>query len=168
MRKNTIKATETIEKIVRVEWIADDGVIFYDQEECRKYEESALFAVSKRLKRLTHKWENVHDLIGEGTDECEVEIFDVQTEDDLENLRRYLYLKAIQNGASENSIKGCFESEVRNDFTFDNVTAGHEVLIFWVYDTDWFWVYRDGSLDGYFSWVKDNYIKMITPKEDSK
>jgi hypothetical protein len=51
---------------------------------------------------------------------------------------------------------------------FDNVTIGHEVLIFWSYENDWFWVYKDGSLDGYFNWVKDNYIKLTTPKEDNK
>ena len=107
--------------------------------------------------------------MGNCREEEEVEIFDVQTEDDLENLRRYLYLKAAKNGASESDIKSCFTSENgrRNTYVFDNVTIGHEVIVFWSYDTDWFWVYGDGSLDGYFGWIKDNYIRMITPKEDN-
>ena len=169
MKKNEIK--RTMEEVVRVEYIAEDGTVFYNEEECKKYEESALFAVSTKLKRLTHKWTSLYHLIENGSDEEEVEIFDVQTEEDLENLRRYLYLKAMKNGASEKYIKDAFTSEdgiKRKDFVFDNVTIGHEVLIFWSYENDWFWVYKDGSLDGYLSWIRDNYTKIITPKEDNQ
>ncbi len=170
MKKNEIKRTETIEKVVRVEYIAEDGTVFCNEEECQKYEESALFAVSNKLKRLTNKWTSQEELNENSGDEYELEIFDVQTEEDLENLRRYLYLKAMKNGASEKYIKDAFTSVdgiKRKDFVFDNVTIGHEVLIFWSYENDWFWVYKDGSLDGYFSWIKDNYTKIITPKEDN-
>ena len=167
MRKNEIK--KTIEEVVRVEYIAEDGQVFYNEEECKKYEESALFVVSHKLKRLTNTWTSIYNFFEEGSDECELEIFDVQTEDDLSNLRRYLYLKATKNGASESSIKECFTSSddiQRKDFVFDNVTTGHEVLVFWAYDNDWFWVYKDGSLDGYFSWLRDKYAKIITNKEN--
>ena len=169
MKKNEIKRTETIEKVVRVEYIAEDGQVFTDEAECKKYEESALFAVSKKLKRLGGDWTSIYELIENGCEEDELEIFDVQTEEDLDNLRRYLYLKAIKNGASEKSIKECFtaENDRRKDFVFDGVTAGHEVLIFWSYENDWFWVYKDGSLDGYFSWIRDKYSKIITPKENN-
>ena len=53
MRVNEIK--RTIEEVVRVEYIAEDGQVFYNEDECKKYEESALFAVSKQLKRLNTK-----------------------------------------------------------------------------------------------------------------
>jgi hypothetical protein len=169
MKKNEIKRTKTIEEVVRVEYIAEDGTVFYDEAEALKYEESALFAVSKKLKRLSDVSTTPYDLLEEGSDEAGLEIFDVQTEEDLENLRRYLYLTLTKNGASENSIKDCFTSDGvhRKDFVFDNVTIGHEVLIFWGYDEDWFWVYKDGSLDGYFSWLRDKYNKLITPKENN-
>ena len=168
MRKHEIKKTETIEKVVGVEYIAEDGMIFYDEEECKKYEESALFAVSKKLKRLSGVHTSIYDFIEEGCEENALEIFDVQTEKDLENLRRYLYLTITKNGASENSVRDCFTSVdgKRADFVFDNVTTGHEVLIFWSYEEDWFWVYKDGSLEGYFSWLRDKYNKIITPKEN--
>ena len=169
MKKNEIKRTKTIEEVVRVEYVAEDGQVFYNEEECKKYEESALFAVSNKLKRLATKWTSQNDFNGNSYDEDELEIFDVQTEEDLENLRRYLYLKAIKNGATENYIKDCFTSKdgTRSNYVFDNVTIGHEVLIFWSYENDWFWVYNDGSLDGYCSWVKNNYIKITTSKEES-
>ena len=168
MKKNEIKKTETIEKVIRVEYVAEDGTVFCEEEECKKYEQSALFAVSNKLKRLTHKWTS-HYALFEDREEEELEIFDVQTETDLENLRRYLYLKAINNGASDSYIKDCFTSENgnRNLYVFDNVTIGHEVLIFWSCEQDWFWVYKDGSLNGYFEVIKERYLKIIAPEKES-
>ena len=170
MKKREIKKTETIEKVIRVEYIAEDGTVFYNEEECKKYEESALFAVSKRLKRLSNEYTSIYSLNEEGSEDNKLEIFDVQTEEDLEVLRRYLYLTLSKNGASENNIKECFTSAdgKRADFVFDGVTCGHEVMIFWTYEDDWFWVYKDGSLDGYFSWLRDKYNKIVAPKEGNK
>ena len=168
MRKNEIK--RTIEEVVRVEYVAEDGVVFYDEAECKKYEESAMFAVSKKLKRLNIEWASQYDLSENGCEEEELEIFDIQTNEDLDNLRRYLYLKAIKNGASDTTIQDAFTSKdgVRANYVFDNVTTGHEVLIFWGYEGDWFWVYKDGSLEGYFSWLREKYAKIITPKENNQ
>lgn len=167
MKKNEIK--RTIEQVVRVEYIAEDGQIFTDEAECKKYEESALFAVSKKLKKLSMAGTSIYDLNEDGSEENGLEIFDVQTEEDLENLRRYLYLSLTKKGVSEKDIEYCFTSEngTRADYVFDSVTVGHEVLIFWSYDEDHFWVYKDGSLDGYFSWLRDKYLKIVTPKEEN-
>ena len=166
MKKNEIKTM--VEQVVRVEYIAEDGQVFYNEEECRKYEESALFAVSHKLKRLTNKWTSICTFNDEGSEDCELEIFDVQTATDLENLRRYLYLKATQNGANDTSVQPCFTSVdgTRKNYVFDNVTIGHEVMIFWSYDNSWFWVYKDGSLNGYFEWLKEQYANITAPKED--
>jgi pimeloyl-CoA synthetase len=164
MKKNEIK--RTVEEVVRVEYITEDGQVFYDEAEAQKYEESALFAVSNKLKRLNGV-HSIYDLIEEGSEECDLEIFDVKTDKDLENLKRYLYLKLAKNGAGEKTINSIFtaDSESRKDFVFDNVTIGHEVLVFWGYDNDWCWTYKDGSLEGYFSWLRDQYAKITTPKE---
>lgn len=167
MKKNEIK--RTIEEVVRVEYIAEDGTVFYGangEKECRKYEESALFAVSKKLRRLNNGYASECSLNETGSEDNELEIFDVQTEEDLENLKRYIYLKLINNGASEDSAKSFFtaEYEDRKDFVFDNVTIGHEVLVFWSYGQDWVWTYKDGSLEGYFEWLRSKYNKIITPE----
>ena len=165
MKKNEIK--RTIEEVVRVEYIAEDGTTFRNEEECQKYEESALFAVSNKLKRLANATQ--YDLNYDLSDEYALEIFDVQTEEDLDNLRRYLYLTLIKNGVSEKYINAPFTSEdgKKSDHTFDNITIGHEVLIFWSYDEDHFWVFGDGSLEGYFDWMRDRYAKIIAPKEEN-
>lgn len=166
MKKNEIK--KTIEQVVRVEYIAEDGHVFYGadgEEECRKYEESALFAVRNKLKKLNNSKTSIYDLNNDGSEECELEIFDVQTPEDLENLRRYLYLKLSKNGASENIIEDVFSSECRKQYIFDNVTFGHAVMVFWSYDGDWAWTYGNGSIEDYCKWIKSNYDKIITPEE---
>lgn len=50
MRVNEVRKTETIEKLVRIEYIAEDGTVFRSEEECKKYEESALFDNQQRVK----------------------------------------------------------------------------------------------------------------------
>ena len=168
MRVNEVRKTETIEKLVRTEYIAEDGTVFSNEEECKKYEESALFAISKELKRLTKDNTSQYEINDNFSCDDTVEIFDVQTERDLENLRRYLYLKMRKNGASEDSVKECFTSKdgKRDKYVFDGVTAGHEVMIFWNYDGDWFWVYNDGSINGYCEFFREKITKLITQKEE--
>ena len=170
MKVNEIRKTETIEKLVRTEYIAEDGTVFSNEEECKKYEESALFAISKELKRLTKDNTSQYEINDNFSCDDAVEIFDVQTEMDLENLRRYLYLKMRKNGASEDSVKECFTSKdgKRDKHVFDGVTAGHEVMIFWNYDEDWFWVYNDGSINGYCEFFREKITNLITQKENNE
>ncbi|WP_346991261.1 hypothetical protein [Agathobacter rectalis] len=167
MRVNEVKQTKTIEELVRTEYIAEDGVTFSNEEECKKYEESALFAISKELKRLTKDNTSQYEINDNFSCNNAVEIFDIQTERDLENLRRYLYLKMRKNKASEADVKECFTSKdgKRNKYVFDNVTVGHEVMIFWSYDEDWFWVYNDGSINGYCDFFRENIEKLIAPEK---
>lgn len=164
MKRKEIK--RTVEEVVRVEYVAEDGQVFRNEEECRKYEESALFVVSKELKRLNVKDISIYDILEEGCEEMMVEIFDVQTDDDLKNLKKYLYLKAMKNGASEKYLENNFvaENENRKDYVFEGVTKGHEVIIWWNYDMDGFWVYGDGSIEGYLSWIRNRIRKFITPE----
>ena len=140
MRANEVK--ETREVVVRTEYIAEDGTVFRSEEECKKYEESALFAISKELKRLTNNTISQSEINDNFSYDDTVEIFNVENEKDLENLKRYLYLKATKNGATENSINDCFNStdEERKEYVFSNVTYGHEVMVFWDYEESWFWV----------------------------
>ena len=163
MKRNEIK--KMLEQVVGVEFVAEDGTVFYNESECREYEESALFAVSKNLKRLSKPKSSIYDLNQDGCEDCELEIFDIQTKEDLENLRRYLYLKLSKNGASETTIKSVFEDgESRKNYTFGGVTYGHEVMVFWSYDSDWAWTYKDGSLNGYFEWLRGQYDKITAPE----
>ena len=159
MKINEIK--RTVEQVVRVEYVAEDGEVFRSEEECKKYEESALFAVSKQLKKLHTKHLSIYDLMEEGSEECEVEIFDIQTDNDLENLRRYLYIKLSKKYRDTKRVEDLFVN-------FDGITMGHEVIIWWSYDGDCFWKYGDGSIDGYLSYLRDKITKLITPKKEGE
>lgn len=48
-------------------------------------------------------------------------------------------------------------------FVFENVTVGHEVLIFWNYEKNWFLTYQNGSFNEYLEYIKDNLLKLVAP-----
>ena len=157
MRVNEVKQTKTIEELVRTEYIAEDGTVFRSEEECKKYEESALFAISKELKRLDNKKNGAseYDIYDECSEEYPVEIFKAETERDIENIRRYVYLKALSNN-----------SYVRKeDVDLPNITAGHEVIIHWSYNEDNCWTIGNGSIDAFCDCIRGNLTQLITPKE---
>ena len=156
MKVNEIK--KTVEQVVRVEYVAEDGQIFYSKEECEKYEESALFAVNKQLKKLNKKEISQYTIFEECNDECTVEIFDIQTEKDLENLRRYLYLKLSQVYTDRKYVEEYFVN-------FERITVGHEVMIWWNYDDDGFWFYGNGSISAFLEHIRNNIMNAITPEE---
>lgn len=154
MKRNEIK--ETREVVVRTEYIAEDGRVFHDEEECRKYEESALFTISRQLKRMTSKkFVSQNDINDDCSDEYEVEIFNAENEKDVENIRRYVYLKGI-----------LYNSYAKKENLFlPSITAGHEVIVFWNYDQDYCWSIGNGSIDAYCNYIRDNIMSVITPKE---
>ena len=152
MKVNEIRKTETIEKLVRTEYIAEDGTIFRSEEECKKYEESALFAISKELKRLDNKKNGAseYDIYDECSDEYLV------TERDIENIRRYVYLKALSNSSYAN----------KTDVDLPNITPGHEVIIHWNYEEDSCWTIGNGSIGAFCDYIRDNLKSLIIPKEE--
>lgn len=159
MKVNEIK--KTVEQVVRVEYVAEDGHVFYNKEECEKYEESALFAVSKQLKKLNKKEMTQYTIFDECNDEYDVEIFDIQTERDLENLRRYLYLKLSQVYTNIKYVEDNF-------INFERMTVGHEVIIWWSYDNDSFWFYGNGSINDFLDMIRNNIMRAIKPEETQK
>ena len=158
MKVNEIRKTETIEKLVRIEYIAEDGTIFTSEEECKKYEQSALFAVSKQLKRLDNKKNGAseYDIYDECSEEYPVEIFNAETERDIENIRRYVYLKALSN-----NLYVC-----KPDVDLPNITPGHEVIIHWNYNEDSCWTIGNGSISAFCDYIRGNLISLITQKEE--
>lgn len=157
MRVNEVKQTKTIEELVRTEYIAEDGAVFRDREECKKYEDSALFAITKRLKRITDSKRSMTeaDIYDECPDDYLVEIFNAETEKDIENIRRYVYLSAIS----------VHPDVTKSDVELPNITPGHEVIIHWNYNHECCWAIGDGSVDAFCNCIRSNIMKFITPKE---
>jgi hypothetical protein len=166
MKINNI--TKMVEQVVRVEYIAADGTVFASQTECEAYEASALFVASQKVNGLRLAIASEYDFVEAGSEENTLEVFYIQTQEDLDALKQYLYLRLSKNRASEKTIKECFEdvNGTRANFVFSNVTPGHEVMIFWSYDEDWFWVYGDGSIDAYCEWARMKYRKMLQRYQD--
>lgn len=159
MEKREVK--RTVEEVVRVEYVAEDGTVFRSEDECRKYEESALFVVRKRLKRLNKKYQSQYSLFDHGHEDDEIEIFDIQTQEDLDDLKKYLHINLSMHKSYD--VKGCLEY-------FDNVTIGHEVIVFWSYEYDWCNTYGDGSLEAYINTIRENYARIVglEPKQDKE
>lgn len=158
MRVNEVRKTETIEKLVKIEYIAEDGTVFKSEEECKKYEESALFAISRQLKRLdtVKNGASEYDIYDECSEEYLVEIFNAENEKDIENIRRYVYLKAFSNNTRISKL----------DVDLPNITSGHEIIIHWNYDEDGCWTIGDGSIDAFCNYIRSNLVRIITPKEE--
>ena len=154
------------EIVERTEYVAEDGTVFDSMEECKKYESSALFIVTKKLKKI--KEISQYDINDHACDDEVVEVFDIKDETDLDNLAKYLYLTMSAHGASANSIEQCFHdvNKNRGAYVFEKVTYGHEVMIFWSYDMDWFWVHGDGSINGYLEYTRKRMEKAIWPNNE--
>lgn len=159
MTVHEISETRTIEEVIRTEYIAEDGKIFKNEDECKKYEESALYAISKELKRLDNKkyGASEYDIYDECSEEYLVEIFNAETEKDLENIRRYIYLKVMKQ----------YGKVTESDIALPNITAGHEVIIHWNYDEDSVWTIGDGSINAFCDYIRGNLMRLIKPKEDN-
>lgn len=160
MKVNEIKRTETIEKVIRTEYIAADGTVFSDKDECKKYEESALFVVSAKLNRLLEC--DLNTINDEAPTEYDVDIFDIQTEEDLKNLSLYVFLILAQyRNDSEYNKKAALEE-------LEKITLGHEVMIIWGYDHDGFYIYGDGSAKAYGNYFTNNILKKIERAKEKK
>lgn len=82
MRKNEIK--RTVEQVISVEYIANDGTVFAEESECLAYEKSAMFIVSNKLKRLAKQdYVSEYDLFDYGCEDNRVEIFNVENQEEV-------------------------------------------------------------------------------------
>ena len=156
MKINEIKRTKTIEEVVRTEYVAEDGMVFFDKAECEKYEESALFAVSRKLKVLARTV--MYEINEDASDEKDAEIFDIQTQEDLDNLAKYIILK----------LRKCSYYSEKDTLTeLAKITIGHEVIIQWSYDNDAFYVDGDGSIEAYGNHFKQ-MVRDVIEKANKK
>jgi len=152
---------ETVVKVVATKYIAEDGRVFCDEEECRKYEDSALFVLSQNLKmKKIRKSECMDD----GWDEEYVRVFEVPTEQELEKLKRYLYLKATDGMSIYRDGKwyNNYGSASLSQIDLSGLTYGHKIITFWSYEDDCCWMYGDGSLEAYVNYAKEQMEKAIT------
>ena len=150
MRTEEIKET----KVVGTKYIADDGTEFYSVEDCKKYEQSALFVMRSKLKFIADT--DQEEFSVDGCCDNGVEGFDIQTQEDLDNLKAYLHLVLSIHGVR--NFDSYFDD---SEYSFGNATVGHEVIIWWNYDQDHFWIYGDGGIYAYLEYAKQRAFKAI-------
>ena len=158
MKINEIKMT--VEEVVGVEYIAEDGTVFHDKEECEKYEKSALIVVNSKLKRLNKRFTAWEDLLYASDGDCKLEIFDIKDEADLDNLCQYVVLTLSENRAYKDEIERLTQK-------INACGVGHEVMVFWGFEQDYAHVIGDGSLNAFVERLKENYEKILNPTEVS-
>lgn len=86
------------------------------------------------------------DIFEECSCDCYVEIFNAETEVDIDNIRRYARLKG--------------------DTDLSRITPGHEVIVFWDHEYEYCWTFGDGSLNALLDLIKSNVENIITPKDE--
>lgn len=150
--------------VVRTEYVAEDGTVFTSKEECQKYEASALYAVAVLMNKhricdrgLTHS-----DFVECGSSDDYVDIFQIDTSDDLMLLAKYLRLRLLDARVSMSSADSAVKQIV------DTVTLHHEICIFWSYDGDAAWTYGDGSIDAFYDVQRDRLKAMISKRKDGE
>ena len=154
MKINEIKMT--VEEVVGVQYIAEDGTVFHDKEECEKYEKSALVVVSSKLKRLNKKGASWQELIYLSYDDSSLEIFDIQDQEDLDNLCQYVVLALSEGHVYKEHIKEVSEK-------ISTCGVGHEIMVFWGYEQDYVNIIGDGSFNAYIELLRKNYEEILNP-----
>ena len=117
MKVNEIK--ETREVIVRTEYIAKDGTVFSNGEECRKYEGTCRCVLRSEYKKLIKGNINEYDLFYEnGCEDYSYDIVEVKTEADREIVNRVL-VDAYEGAKliEEPGVYLIYENEYENDIT---------------------------------------------------
>ena len=135
------KITRTIEEVNG--YIADDGKWFKEKEECQRYEESAKMVVFKMIQCKRLGGTTIYELIGEGSDDCDVEIYSVDSIETVELLNRYIALSTYDKKAD----------------LITTEMVGKEVLLFWDYDREY--CYYGKPIEDLFNDIKGRYDTIV-------
>ena len=89
MRTNEVK--ETREVVVRTEYIAEDGKVFTDREECQKYDNTCQCVIMTAYKPLVKGTISEYELYNDcGCEEFYYDIVDIKDENDREIVNKAL------------------------------------------------------------------------------
>lgn len=115
-----IKTTRTIEEVTAYE--ADDGTLFKTADECKKYENSAHYAIYNQFLGLaiseSFSEDQIFENFGYGSEEYSLVIIDIKDEKDLK----------IANMFAEMQIPKFPEKEEKK-FRFDSSRIGQRILV---------------------------------------
>ena len=116
------KQVERIRKSYETIYVANDGNEFYSEDECRKYEMSALGVVSEKYKRLVKSTTTSYDLFNTGTEDDTIDIVRISTDADKDVVLQYLFIcegakdEEERNRISKKAIPFLDKAMETNDF----------------------------------------------------
>lgn len=92
----------TTEKIITevTGYEAGDGIVFKSKEECEKYEQSAEYVLRQGYVKHIVAQTNEYDLFDYGCEDSNIDVLEINTREDLDEINRYIYFK---NGGKERS-----------------------------------------------------------------
>lgn len=136
----TKEIRELQEVIKRIEYIANDGTIFDNKEECSKYERTCECVIRSAYKKLVVGSFTQYELFGFGSDEISYDIVKVNTMEDLDSLNKMIkyYDKEI----------ALYEKEI----------IGHETFVSWdSWDNK---PYKEGNIGTILNKIGMDYVKI--------
>lgn len=117
-------------------YVASDGQEFRNEEECRKYEESAECTINTMLRKIMVKDAVEEDVLGFGSCDCTYEVYLPKTDDDKKHLMQMFFMKNchITNDTNRGYI-------TRTDSLIDRAIKENDYLVVSRgYEYDSFWV----------------------------
>ncbi len=141
----TITTTKTIEEIRGYE--ANDGTFFRSEEECMKYEDSALGVIKARVKQYRVGESSIYGILDEGCEDCHVDIFTIPDSEAAQTIAQYIALESREKPVSIDEY------------------IGKEIMVFWSYDMDYAWW---KTIDELLDSIRGNYESVKKYYEEHK
>lgn len=136
-----IETTETITK-VNVHYEALDGTYFCDEEECKKYDQSAACVIRAKFNELALVKSNGYTLFPGGNDDNAAYVVKPETDHDIDTVRQFQAMIGLK-----------YDKNYTPTITKDD--KGKMLVIVTGYDDDWIDVRR-----------MDDILAGLTPKSD--
>lgn len=113
-----INTKEIIKKEYINQYVANDGTVFSDEKECKKYEESAKAVLKVKYLPLVVKSTNEEELFKCGTDEYSIDIIKVSSDYDIEIVLKVAALQGYQQNILNNWEKVLKRGKEEKDYIF--------------------------------------------------
>lgn len=141
-------------------YVANDGTEFMNEDECRKYDESAKGALNARLRKIMVKETSEEELFEFGSCDKTIEIYRPTCAEDKNTIIQMCYLTNphLERAEYRHHI------ERTEGFIDRAINESDYLLVDRGYEYDGFWVY--GTLRSTFERL-ENFCKQSDKKEDA-
>lgn len=136
--KEIKKEIQKVEYVTKYE--ANDGTIFNDANECRKYEESAEAVLLSNFRQLQVKFVNEYEMFGVGSEEYFLSIVKLKDKEDVDLVMQLYCLFNKHNAKNDAVLQEMREKCWKAINTYDYLLVGRGCEYdgydsFWVIDT---------------------------------